>query len=57
MYIGIAYELWDGLGIIFITEMGLIVFGTKSDTAAVLGLMMITLRKMLIHLFSYTSQH
>ena len=29
IYIGIAYELWGGLGIIFITEMGLIVFGSK----------------------------
>ncbi|MGI9358307.1 MAG: hypothetical protein ACR2ON_02770 [Paracoccaceae bacterium] len=52
-----AYELWGGLGIIFITEMGLIVFGPKSGTAAVVGLMMITLRKVRIHLFSYTSQH
>ncbi|MFL2741586.1 MAG: hypothetical protein ACJ0A4_08470 [Paracoccaceae bacterium] len=51
MYIGIAYELWGSLGIIFITEVGLIAFGPKSDTAAVVGLMMITLRKVLIHLF------
>ena len=39
------------MGIIFITEVGLIAFGPKSDTAAVVGLMMITLRKVLIHLF------
>ena len=55
--VGIAYALWAGLGIIFITIVGLVVFGQKLDSAAIIGLTMIILGIVVIHLFSSTSSH
>ena len=55
--VGIAYALWAGLGIIFITIFGLVVFGQKLDRAAIIGLTMIILGIVVIHLFSSTSSH
>ena len=55
--VGIAYALWVGLRIIFITIVGLVVFGRKLDSAAIIGLTMIILGIAVIHLFSTTSSH
>ena len=55
--VGIAYALWASLGIIFITIVGLVVFGRKLDSAAIIGLTMIILGIAVIHLFSTTSSH
>jgi len=55
--VGIAYALWAGLGIIFITIVGYVVFGQKLDSAAIVGLTMIILGIVVIHLFSSTSSH
>ena len=55
--VGIAYALLAGLGIIFITIVGLVVFGQKLDSAAIVGLTMIILGIVVIHLFSSTSSH
>jgi small multidrug resistance pump len=55
--VGIAYALWAGLGIIIITIVGLVVFGQKLDSAAIIGLTMIILGIVVIHLFSSTSSH
>ena len=55
--VGIAYALLAGLGIIFITIVGFLVFGQKLDSAAIIGLTMIILGIVVIHLFSSTSSH
>ena len=55
--VGIAYALLAGLGIIFITIVGLVLFGQKLDGAAIIGLTMIILGIVVIHLFSSTSSH
>ena len=55
--VGIAYALWAGLGIIIITIVGLVVFGQKLDSAAIIGFTMIILGIVVIHLFSSTSSH
>ena len=55
--VGIAYALWSGLGIVFISAIGLVVFGQKLDFAAILGMAMILAGIGIIHLFSGSSGH
>ena len=45
------------ISLIFITIVGLVVFGQKLDSAAIIGLTMIILGIAVIHLFSTTSSH
>ncbi|MEN8891893.1 DMT family transporter [Planktotalea arctica] len=55
--LGIAYALWSGLGIIFITSIGYMVYGQKLDLPAILGLGLILSGIIVIHLFSNTATH
>jgi small multidrug resistance pump len=57
MPVGIVYALWSGTGIVFISLIGLFVFGQKLDLAAVLGIAMIVGGIAVIHLFSGTTAH
>lgn len=57
MPVGIVYALWSGLGIVFITIIGFIVFGQRLDTAALVGLAMIVAGIVVIQLFSNTTTH
>jgi small multidrug resistance pump len=55
--VGIAYAIWSGLGIVFISLIGLMVFGQKLDWPAILGLAMILGGILVIHLFSKATPH
>ncbi len=55
--LGIAYALWSGLGIVFITGIGYLLYGQKLDLPAILGLGLILSGIIVIHLFSNTATH
>jgi small multidrug resistance pump len=55
--VGIAYALWSGMGIVFISVIGLMVFGQKLDLAAVIGIGLILVGIAVINLFSNASVH
>lgn len=57
MPVGVAYAIWSGLGIILIALIGLIWFGQKLDTAALVGLGLIVAGVAVINLFSNTVAH
>jgi small multidrug resistance pump len=52
MPVGVVYAIWAGLGIVFISAIGYVVFGQKLDTPAVLGMAMIIAGIVVIQLFS-----
>jgi len=55
--VGIAYAIWSGLGIVFISIIGFAVFSQTLDAAAVIGIGMILAGILIIHLFSTASPH
>jgi len=57
MPVGIAYAIWSGLGVVLITLVGLVWFGQKLDTPAMIGLGLIIVGVGTINLFSSTIQH
>jgi small multidrug resistance pump len=57
MPVGIAYAIWSGLGIVLITLVGLVWFGQKLDTPAIIGLGLIIAGVGTINLFSSTVSH
>jgi len=57
MPVGIAYALWSGLGVVLITLVGLIWFGQRLDTAAIVGLALIIAGVAVINLLSKTVVH
>lgn len=57
MPVGVAYAIWSGLGIILIALIGLVWFGQKLDTAALVGLGLILAGVAVINLFSNTVAH
>ena len=57
MPVGVAYAIWSGLGVVLITLVGLIWFGQKLDTPAVVGLALIVAGVAIINLFSRTVVH
>lgn len=57
MPVGVAYAIWSGLGVILITLVGLVWFGQKLDTPAIIGLALIIAGVAIINLFSKTVAH
>ncbi len=57
MPVGIVYAIWSGLGIVFISAIGYVVFQQKLDFPAVLGMGLIVIGILIIHLFSKASGH
>ena len=55
--VGVAYALWSGLGIVFISIIGVLVFSQKLDFAAIAGMSMIIAGIVVIQLFSSSSSH
>jgi small multidrug resistance pump len=55
--VGIAYALWSGIGIVFITAVGWLWFGQALDTAAILGIALIVAGVGVINLFSNAATH
>ena len=57
MPVGVAYAIWSGLGIVLITLIGLVWFGQKLDTPALVGLGLIVTGVAVINVFSNTVTH
>lgn len=57
MPVGIAYAIWSGLGIVLITLVGLVWFGQRLDTPALIGLALIIAGVGTINLFSSAVSH
>jgi small multidrug resistance pump len=55
--VGIAYALWSGIGIVFISAVGWLWFGQALDTAAVIGVALIVAGVGVINLFSNAVAH
>ena len=52
MPIGVVYAIWSGLGIIFITLIGLFFFKQSLDAAAYIGMGFIIMGVVIINMFS-----
>lgn len=50
--VGIAYAIWSGLGIIFISIIGFVVFQQRLDMPAIIGICLILAGILVINLFS-----
>ena len=55
--VGIAYAIWSGLGICFISLIGYFAFNQRLDTPAVIGLGLIVAGIGVINLFSSAAPH
>ena len=55
--VGIAYALWSGIGIVFITAIGWLWSGQTLDAAAMIGLGLIVAGVGVINLFSNAAMH
>ena len=55
--VGIAYAMWSGLGICFITAIGWIVFRQALDLPAMIGLGLIIAGIVVIQVFSNSASH
>jgi len=55
--VGIAYAIWSGVGIIFITIIGIVAFKQIPDIPALIGLALIIAGVAVINLFSRTVNH
>jgi len=55
--VGVAYAMWSGFGIVFVSIIGFMVFGQKLDLAAIIGLAMIVGGILVINLLSNTATH
>lgn len=55
--VGIAYAIWSGVGIIFITAIGYVAFQQRLDAPAFLGLGLIIAGVLVINLLSKTAGH
>lgn len=57
MPVGVAYAIWSGLGIVFITIIGWLVFKQGLDLPAIIGLTLIIAGVVVVNLFSQTIGH
>jgi len=55
--IGVAYAIWSGVGIVFITAIGALVFKQVPDVYAIIGLSLIVAGVLVINLLSKTGGH
>lgn len=55
--IGIAYAVWSGLGIVFITTFAWFYYGQKLDLGAIVGIALIILGVIIMNTFSHATAH
>ncbi|MEI8103078.1 MAG: multidrug efflux SMR transporter [Chlorobium sp.] len=55
--VSIAYAIWSGLGILFMSILGIFFFGQSIDIAGVLGISLILIGIAIINLFSKMAAH
>ncbi|MCD2173259.1 DMT family transporter [Rhizobium sp. C4] len=57
MPVGIAYAIWSGLGIVFVSIIGVTVFRQSLDWPAIAGLLLIIIGIVIVNLFSSSVGH
>jgi small multidrug resistance pump len=55
--VGIAYAIWSGLGIVFISGIGYLLFNQRLDAAALIGIALIVAGIGVINFFSNAAPH
>ena len=55
--LGIAYAIWCGIGIVFVTIIGLVFFKQAIDISAIIGIVLIFIGVLVINLFSKSVVH
>jgi len=55
--IGVAYAIWSGLGVVFITLIGVFAFQQRLDLAGYLGIGLIVAGVIILNLFSNAAPH
>ena len=55
--VGFVYAVWAGLGTLFITILGIIIYKEKADFAGFLGIGLILLGVIILNAFSKMSHH
>lgn len=49
--VGVAYAIWSGLGVVFITAIAWLVYGQKLDIAAIVGITLIMAGVVVMNVF------
>ena len=55
--VGIAYSVWSGVGVAFVTLFGLLVYNQKLDLPALLGILLIMTGVVVMFSFSDSMSH
>lgn len=55
--VGITYAIWSGVGIVFITIIGIVAFKQVPDLPAIIGIALIILGVIVINVFSKMGTH
>ncbi|MFP3591195.1 DMT family transporter [Chryseobacterium sp. SIMBA_038] len=55
--VGITYAIWSGVGIIFITIIGIVAFKQIPDLPAIIGIALIVIGVIVINIFSKMGAH
>ena len=55
--VGTAYAIWSGVGIVFITFIGIVLFKQIPDTPAIIGIVLIIAGVVIINVFSKSAGH
>jgi small multidrug resistance pump len=55
--VGITYAIWSGVGIIFITVIGIVAFKQIPDLPALIGIALIVIGVIIINVFSKMGTH
>ncbi|RDH42811.1 DMT family transporter [Zooshikella ganghwensis] len=55
--VGVTYAIWSGLGVVFITIVGMLMYKQIPDLPAILGMVLITSGVIVIQLFSKAVSH
>ena len=55
--VGITYAIWSGVGIVFITMIGIIAFKQVPDLPAIIGILLIVIGVIVINVFSKMGTH
>ncbi len=55
--VGITYAIWSGVGIVFITLIGIIAFKQVPDLPAIIGIALIVIGVIVINVFSKMGTH
>ena len=55
--VGVAYAIWSGLGVVFITAIAWLVYGQKLDIGAIVGITLIMAGVVVMNVFSSSASH